>query len=79
VCDVQTTKIDYPVVEPQRCVTWPEPCTPLKGLGIVRSKARPEDNCLFGKLQFVKALISYKGQTVFFERSEQAAPGWFSS
>ncbi|WP_350023920.1 type II toxin-antitoxin system HicB family antitoxin [Pseudomonas protegens] len=23
-----------------------------------------EDNCLFGKLQFIKALVSYEGQTV---------------
>jgi len=23
----------------------------------------PEDNCLFGKLQFISALVSYEGQT----------------
>ncbi|WP_195758751.1 hypothetical protein [Pseudomonas syringae] len=23
----------------------------------------PEDNCLFGKLQFISALVSYDGQT----------------
>lgn len=23
----------------------------------------PEDNCLFGKLQFIPALVSYEGQT----------------
>lgn len=27
-------------------------------------EASPEDNCLFGKLQFIRALISYEGQTV---------------
>ncbi|WP_166363585.1 type II toxin-antitoxin system HicB family antitoxin [Pseudomonas akapageensis] len=26
--------------------------------------ASPEDNCLFGKLQFIRALISYEGETV---------------
>lgn len=24
----------------------------------------PEDNCLFGKLQFIRALVSYEGETV---------------
>lgn len=27
-------------------------------------EASPEDNCLFGKLQFIRALISYEGETV---------------
>lgn len=27
-------------------------------------EASPEDNCLYGKLQFIRALISYEGQTV---------------
>lgn len=27
-------------------------------------EASPEDNCLFGKLQFVRALVSYEGDTV---------------
>lgn len=27
-------------------------------------EASPEDNCLFGKLQFIRALVSYEGQTV---------------
>lgn len=27
-------------------------------------EASPEDNCLFGKLQFIRALASYEGQTV---------------
>lgn len=27
-------------------------------------EASPEDNCLFGKLLFIKALITYEGQTV---------------
>ncbi|RJG08873.1 type II toxin-antitoxin system HicB family antitoxin [Pseudomonas cavernicola] len=27
-------------------------------------EASPEDNCLFGRLQFVRALISYEGETV---------------
>ena len=26
--------------------------------------ASPEDNCLFGKLQFIRALVSYEGETV---------------
>lgn len=26
--------------------------------------ASPEDNCLFGKLQFIRALVSYQGDTV---------------
>lgn len=27
-------------------------------------EASTEDNCLFGKLQFVRALVSYEGQTI---------------
>jgi len=27
-------------------------------------EASPEDNCLFGKLQFIRALVTYEGQTV---------------
>jgi predicted HicB family RNase H-like nuclease len=27
-------------------------------------EASPADNCLFGKLQFIRALVSYEGQTV---------------
>lgn len=27
-------------------------------------KVSPEDNCLFGKLQFIRALVSYEGETV---------------
>ncbi|PAU87572.1 toxin-antitoxin system HicB family antitoxin [Pseudomonas sp. WN033] len=27
-------------------------------------EASPEDNCLFGKLQFIRALVSYEGVTV---------------
>ena len=27
-------------------------------------EASPEDNCLYGKLQFIRALVSYEGQTV---------------
>jgi len=27
-------------------------------------EASPEDNCLYGKLQFIRALVSYQGQTV---------------
>lgn len=27
-------------------------------------EASPEDNCLFGKLQFIRALVNYEGQTV---------------
>ncbi|NVZ24859.1 type II toxin-antitoxin system HicB family antitoxin [Pseudomonas gingeri NCPPB 3146 = LMG 5327] len=27
-------------------------------------EASVEDNCLFGKLQFIRALVSYEGQTV---------------
>lgn len=27
-------------------------------------EASPEDECLFGKLQFIRALISYEGETV---------------
>jgi predicted HicB family RNase H-like nuclease len=27
-------------------------------------EASPEDNCLFGKLQFIRALVSYEGDTV---------------
>ena len=27
-------------------------------------EASPEDNCLFGKLQFLRALVSYEGETV---------------
>ena len=27
-------------------------------------EASPEDNCLFGKLQFIRALVSYEGETV---------------
>ncbi len=27
-------------------------------------EASPEDNCLFGKLQFIRALVSYEGQTL---------------
>ncbi|MDR2881683.1 MAG: type II toxin-antitoxin system HicB family antitoxin [Azoarcus sp.] len=27
-------------------------------------EASPEDNCLFGRLQFIRALVSYEGQTV---------------
>ena len=27
-------------------------------------EASPEDNCLFGKLQFIHALVSYDGETV---------------
>jgi len=26
--------------------------------------ASPEDNCLFGKLQFIRALVGYEGDTV---------------
>lgn len=27
-------------------------------------EASPEDNCLFGKVQFIRALVSYEGDTV---------------
>lgn len=27
-------------------------------------EASPEDNCLFGKLQFIRSLVSYEGDTV---------------
>jgi predicted HicB family RNase H-like nuclease len=27
-------------------------------------EASPEDNCLFGKLQFIRALVNYEGDTV---------------
>lgn len=27
-------------------------------------EASPEDNCLFGKLQYIRALVSYEGETV---------------
>lgn len=27
-------------------------------------KVSPEGNCLFGKLQFIRALVSYEGETV---------------
>jgi len=27
-------------------------------------EASPEDNCLYGKLLFIRALVSYEGQTV---------------
>lgn len=27
-------------------------------------EASPEDNCLYGKLQFIRALVSYEGETV---------------
>ncbi|MFS2159901.1 type II toxin-antitoxin system HicB family antitoxin [Pseudomonas sp. Pseusp122] len=27
-------------------------------------EASPEDNCLFGKLQFIRALVNYEGETV---------------
>jgi predicted HicB family RNase H-like nuclease len=27
-------------------------------------EASPEDDCLFGKLQFIRALVSYEGRTV---------------
>lgn len=27
-------------------------------------EASPEDNCLFGKLQFIRALVSYEGETL---------------
>lgn len=27
-------------------------------------EASPEDDCLFGKLQFIHALVSYEGETV---------------
>lgn len=27
-------------------------------------EASPEDNCLFGKLQFIRSLVSYEGETV---------------
>jgi len=27
-------------------------------------EASPEDNCLIGKLQFIRALVSYEGETV---------------
>ncbi|KAA0947670.1 MULTISPECIES: type II toxin-antitoxin system HicB family antitoxin [unclassified Pseudomonas] len=37
----------------------------LKHKGYIGSiEASVEDNCLFGKLLFIKALISYEGQTV---------------
>lgn len=39
--------------------------TLLKHRGYFGSiEASPEDNCLFGKLQFVSALVNYEGQTV---------------
>lgn len=27
-------------------------------------EASPEDNCLFGKLQFIRALVTYEGETL---------------
>ena len=33
-------------------------------------EASPEDNCLFGRLLFIRALVSYEGQTV--AQTEQA-------
>lgn len=27
-------------------------------------EASPEDNCLFGKLQFIRSLVTYEGETV---------------
>lgn len=27
-------------------------------------EASPEDNCLYGKVQFIRALVSYEGETV---------------
>lgn len=37
----------------------------LKHRGYYSSiEASPEDNCLFGKLQFIRALVSYEGETV---------------
>ena len=37
----------------------------LKHKGYIGSiEASVEDNCLFGKLLFIRALVSYEGQTV---------------
>lgn len=37
-------------------------------------EASPEDDCLFGKLQFIRALVSYEGRTVSeLERAFQGA------
>lgn len=36
-------------------------------------EASPEDDCLFGKLQFIRALVSYEGRTV--SELEQAFRG----
>ncbi len=39
--------------------------TMLKHRGYFGSiEASPEDNCLFGKLQFIRSLVSYEGETV---------------
>jgi predicted HicB family RNase H-like nuclease len=39
--------------------------TLLKHQGYYGSiEASPEDNCLYGKLQFIRTLVSYKGETV---------------
>lgn len=39
--------------------------TLLKHQGYYGSiEASPEDNCLYGKLQFIRALVSYEGETV---------------
>lgn len=39
--------------------------TLLKHRGYYGSiEASPEDNCLYGKLQFIRALVSYEGETV---------------
>ena len=39
--------------------------TLLKHRGYYGSiEASPEDNCLFGRLQFIRALLSYEGNTV---------------
>lgn len=39
--------------------------TLLKHRGYYGSiEASPEDNCLYGKVQFIRALVSYEGETV---------------
>ena len=39
--------------------------TMLKYRGYYGSiEASPEDNCLFGKLQYIRALVTYEGETV---------------
>lgn len=44
-------------------------------------EASPEDNCLFGRLQFIRALVSYEGETVaeLKEAFEQAVDDYLDT